>query len=299
MAIKNPSPADVEKILASKNENLKTLPDPSPSIPVQEEKKITILNADVIKPKKSKFEPDPVKFKVPSGTKFFSNGYLWVRKLNTDEETKLTSLGNVTGEKLNTTVNSILSNVIKSDIPFSEVPVIDKIPLFNFVVGLTYSDKVYINRLSPNCNNCSPDLNWEVAYNTDGRFETPGDDNPHPFVIQLSSYSEIYTVCFHYPKIKNEDAVSEKEISTAISELVIYLRDSSGVDVPKKDWDEIFAWLNIDDKTKISNCLTAYNKFGTKMIFSCEGCPNPDCNNESIEVPTEKLFATAMSNLIL
>ena len=297
MAIRNPTQADVEKILASKNEPLQAKPIVKQEVQI-EEKKNVILNGEVIKPKKSKFEPDPVKFIVPSGTKFFSNGYLWVRKLNTDEETKLTQLGNANGEKLNATVNTILSNVIKSDIPFSEVPVIDKIPLFNFVIGLTYNDKVYINRLT-DCKNCSPDLNWEVAYNAEGTYDTPKNEDIYPFIIKLTSYEQEYTVCFHYPKIKNEDAVNEKEISNAISELVIYLRDNNGIDIPKEDWEEIFAWLNVDDKSKKSECLTSYNKYGTTMKFSCKNCPAPDCNNEYVEVKTEKLFATAMSRLIL
>ena len=294
MAIRNPSQEELESLKKGKVEPLVSKPtETKQSTTVKQ-----IWNADELKPKKSRFEPDAQKFYLPSGTKFVETGYLWVRRMNTEEESKFanynTDLNSV--NNFNTIINSVLTGTIKSNYPINELPLIDKLPLFLFVIGLSFGDKININKISKDCENCLEEYEFIVNFNTDGSYDIMPENAVHPFIITLNSFENPYTACFHYPKIKNENTVSNKDVSTVLSDLIVYLRDHNGVDIPKEEWAELIKWINLEDKLKISENINTLNSFGTTMKFPTGSCKNPGCNLQNVTIKTEDLFTNSLLN---
>ena len=217
--------------------------------------------------------------------------------MNTEEESKFTNLNSeIQINNFNNIINSVLMGTIKSNYPLNEIPLIDKLPLFLFVIGLSFGDKININKIKNDCSLCSEEYDYIVNFNLDYEYDNIPDNINHPFILTLNSFENPYTVCFHYPKIKNEINVINKDVSLILSELIIYLRDYNGIDIPKDEWPEIIKWLNLEDKLKISENINLLNKYGTEIKFSTKNCMNPSCNLEKISLKTEDIFTNTLLN---
>lgn len=287
MAIRNPTAEEVEALTRGKVEALQ---------PVKKDnKKVTTktYDADELRPKSSRFEPDPVKFELPSGNTFVYQGYLWVRRVNTEEEARLLDLQSKQGS-FNEVVNSVLSSAVKSNFPVSELPLLDKLPLFVFLLSISFESKVNVSDVVTNCGACSTEYSFDVNLVSDAFYEKIPNSEEYPFVVQLSSYDEPHTVCFSYPQIKNEVNTTTLDVSKVLSDLVVYLKNSKGHDVPKEQYKEMFRWLNTEDKKSISSKISNFNSYGQNVKFSTVHCSNPNCTNEEATVKVESLFSKAL-----
>ena len=91
MAIRNPSPEEIDRLL---NKNVVSLEETKKEEKVLQNKKNnnTAVYQNELKPKKSRFEPDPIKCQLISGSNYIEDGFIFVRRLNTEEEAKLTEI---------------------------------------------------------------------------------------------------------------------------------------------------------------------------------------------------------------
>jgi hypothetical protein len=294
LAIRNPSKEELEALKKGKVEPLVSNPiEKQPTIQTKQ-----VWNADELKPKKSRFEPDPQKFYLPSGIKFVETGYLWVRRMNTEEESKFANYNSDLSSvnSFNVIINSVLNGTVKSNYPINELPLFDKLPLFLFIIGISFGDKININKIKKDCEDCTEEYEFIINYNSDGVYTIMPETKNHPFVITLESFEHPYTVCFHYPKIKNETSIANKDISLVLSDLIIYLRDNNGIDIPKEEWAELIRWINLEDKLKISENINTLNSFGTTIKFPTTNCTNPGCKLQEVVVKTEELFTNSIFN---
>lgn len=288
MPIRNPTQEEVDLITKGKVENLNQT-----KVDKKSNTKSTLSNPDELKPKSSRFEPDPVKFELPSGNTFVPTGYLWVRRMNTEEEGKLLD-GQNKNATFTETVNTVLSSAVKSNYPVQELPLVDKLPLFVFLLSLTFENSVDVSDVVEGCGACSKEYKYEVSLTQDAFYEKIPNNEEYPFVVSLESYGEPHTVCFNYPKIKNEVKTQNIDVSKALTELAVYLKNSSGHDVPQEQWKDMFNWLSQKDKKAISEKLSKFNKYGSYVKLQTTNCTNPNCTLKEVQVKVESLFSKVL-----
>jgi len=295
MAIRNPSPEEIEKLL---NKNVVSLDNPKKEDKPSEKKSnsfTTYINE--LKPKKSRFEPDPIKCNLISGSNYVNDGFIFVRRLNTEEEAKLTEIKDA--QTLNKVINVIFETAIKSNVPTVEMPIVDKLHVFSFILGISYGDKIQVNDLI-NCKNCRDEYPINVHYLKDLESNVISNEIKIPFKIKLKSFEKEYELCFNLPKIKDEDNIYNRDISEVISGLTIFLRDQDGVDVPQEEWREMMKWLSIDDKKLISECLNSISSYGDSFNLTInDNCKNPNCcmKNKKVKIKIEDVYLRLMTSI--
>ena len=295
MAIRNPSQDEIEKlykkteeVILKKDEINSGASKPNPSN-VKELKNIN-PNKELI-PKKSRFEPDAVKCELISGSRYVEDGYIYVRRLNTEEESKLSGINN--SDTLNSSVNAIFETAIKSNVSIYEMPLIDKMYVFAFILGISYSDTIQVNDLI-NCKTCKDDYPYKISFLNDLKLEKLKEDISVPFKVTLTSFEDPHELCFNLPKIKNEKFFYNKDISEIISSITLYLRDKDGVDIPKEEWSDVMKWISNDDKKAITEILTNVNYYGENFnLIVDDKCKNPNCcmRGESVTFKIDDLFS--------
>ena len=299
MAIRNPSQEEINKFLnknveeiSLKNNDVKTEVINNNNVSIQNNELIGNLD---LKPKKSKFEPNPLKCNLISGINYVPDGYIYVRRLNTEEESKLSQIKDA--ESLNSVINTIFLTAIKSNISISEMPLIDKMYIFAFILNISYIKEIIINDLI-DCEDCSNDYPYNVNFIDDLKINYL-EKNEIPFKITLTSFDEKYELCFNLPKIKNENSINNKEVSEIISSLTLYLRDEKGVDVPQEEWPELLKWINTDYKKQIIERLSNVSSYGETINLEINKCNNPSCRlkGKNKKILIEELFTKMFSSI--
>ena len=290
MAIRNPSQEELNKLLNKNVEeiNLKSSSSHEENIP-------SIITANDLKPKKSRFEPNSLKCNLISGVNYVPDGYIYVRRLNTEEESKLSQIKDV--ESLNSTINNIFQTAIKSNISISDMPLIDKMYVFAFILNISYVKEIQINDLIQ-CEDCNDNYPYNVDFISDLKINSL-EKNKIPFKVTLNSFDQKYELCFNLPKIKNENSINNKEVSEIISSLTLYLRDENGLDVPQEEWSELLKWINTDDKKKIVEILGDVSSYGESINLEVNKCMNPGCRlkGKTKKISIEELFAKMFSSI--
>jgi hypothetical protein len=298
MAIRNPSPEELQKLLNKDAVELEPIP-----IQAEKNKKNNVTSKNVsysteeLKPKKSKFEPDPIKCNLISNKYYVNEGFIYVRRLNTEEEGKLTEIKDT--QSLNQIINSIFETAIKSNVPTIEMPMIDKLHIFSFILGISYGDKIQINDLV-DCKSCRDEYPININFLTDITAKTLPEDIGLPFKVQLTSFDTKYELCFNLPKVKDEESIYNRDISEVITSLIIFLRDEKGVDVPQEEWKEMMKWLSTEDKKKISDNLNKINLYGDSFECSIDDkCNNPNCQikNKKVNLKIEDIYIKLMTSI--
>jgi hypothetical protein len=147
MPIKNISPDDLDKIASANQSTVSEKYLPKENLikkdeDIQNENENVILQTEeddeiILTPKRSYFEPDPVPYRLISGNHFIKknltkNNEIYVRPWNTEDEMKITK---ITGaEDFNRICNEIFISCVKSDIDIYELSIVDKLPLFIFIL---------------------------------------------------------------------------------------------------------------------------------------------------------------------
>lgn len=294
MAIRNPSPDEIQNLL---NKNVVDINDSKKEEKINKKNNLPVVYSNELKPKKSKFEPDPKKCDLISGSNYVSEGFIYVRRLNTEEEAKLTEIKDAAS--LNKIINTIFETAIKSNVPTIDMPIIDKLHVFSFILGISYGDSIQINDLI-NCKNCRDDYPININFLSDLQSNVVPNDIKIPFKVTLNSFDQPYELCFNIPKIKDEDNIYNRDISEIISGLAIFLRDEKGVDVPQEDWKDMMKWLSMDDKKSISECLNLIGSYGDS--FDCvidDKCHNPNCcmKNKKVKIKIEDIYLRLMTSI--
>jgi hypothetical protein len=294
MAIRNPSPEELQKLFNKETDKVSI----NTTVVNKEENKKdnSISNSpNDLKPKRSRFEPDPIKCDLISGDNYIREGYIFVRRLNTEEESKLTQIKDST--TLNTIINSIFQTAIKSNISITDMPLIDKMYVFAFILNISYVKQINANDLI-NCEDCNDNYHNNINFIEDIKINRL-EPNKIPFNLTLESFDKPYELCFNLPKIKNENSIYNKDVSEIISSLTLFLRDDKGIDVPQEEWIEIFKWINNDDKKRITDILTDVSSYGENVNLKIDKCNNPSCRikDKIKKIPVDELFGKMFSSI--
>ena len=318
MAIKNISPDDLENLSNESKKEEKYLPKENliknEEIVFNEDDRI-IMETDneeiILKPKKSYFEPDPVPYKLISKNYFIKsnltkNAEIFVRPWNTEDEMKISR--NNTTEDFNRICNEIFNSCVKSDIDIYEMALVDKLPLFVFILVITYGNKVSVKKLM-DCDVCEndPEVDVTVDLLKDLEYKYLPDDLEYPFVMKLTSYpKDDITIKYVYPSLKHEKFFMETNSDNLIDSLrhiIIEMKGkkANGKDVTKNDLSDIIKYLNADDKTKIRNNIADISNYGINLETDKYSCSKEKCiynkERKKIFLTFEKILASLFLKL--
>lgn len=246
------------------------------------------------------FEPDPVPFKLPSTNKVVqtgltANGEIFVRRFSTEEESKLANMKS--NRDFFSILNQILDSCIKSDISVSALSEIDKIPLFLFLMGLTYGGEVNIGPIN-GCPTCTPNTIVNINILDDLNIAYIPEDYEYPLKVKLNSVPE-GEIVFHFPRITNEATMfndNGKDFSKQITELAIDIKaqKKNGQQVAKSEWEAVLKYIDNNDKGAVSKKLNEFSKFGLVMTIKKFNCSKGvDCDQttkDSIPLDLEKVM---------
>ena len=318
MAIKNISPDDLENLSNESKKEEKYLPKENliknEEIVFNEDDRI-IMETDneeiILKPKKSYFEPDPVPYKLISKNYFIKsnltkNAEIFVRPWNTEDEMKISRIN--TTEDFNRICNEIFNSCVKSDIDIYEMALVDKLPLFVFILVITYGNKVSVKKLM-DCDVCEndPEVDVTVDLLKDLEYKYLPDDLEYPFVMKLTSYpKDDITIKYVYPSLKHEKFFMETNSDNLIDSLrhiIIEMKGkkANGKDVTKNDLSDIIKYLNADDKTKIRKNIADISNYGINLETDKYSCSKEKCiynkERKKIFLTFEKILASLFLKL--
>jgi hypothetical protein len=318
MSIKNISPEDLEKLSKKpKNENLlsdenlvkniESIRETSEEIPmaVQDEDDV------VLKPKKSYFEPDPVPYRLISGRYFVkknltSNNEIFVRPWNTEDELKISKIS--TTDDFNRVCNEIFQSCVKTDIDIYELSLVDKLPLFVFILVITYGSKVSIKKLM-DCEICENDKDIDVSVDllNDLEYKYLPDNMEYPFSVNLTSYpKDDITIKYVYPSLKHEKFFldnSSDNLFESLRYIIVELKGkkANGKEVTKNDLSDIIKFLNAEDKMKIRKNMNEISNYGINLETDKYQCSNINCiyskERKKIFLTFENILTSLFSKL--
>lgn len=297
MSIKNISPEELEKITSNKSQKIDSNYIPKENISKEEiiedyeEPVVVEIEEDeeiILKPKKSYFEPDPVPYRLISGRYFIKNNLtknneIFVRPWNTEDELKISKIKSI--DDFNRICNEIFMSCIKSDIDVYELALVDKLPLFVFILVITYGSKVSVKPLM-DCEQCENDETVDVTVDLlkDLEYKYLPDDLEYPFTLKLTSYpKDNIQIRYVYPSLKHEkfflDTAETDNLINSLRHIIIELKGkkTNGKEITKNDLSDIIKFLNADDKTKIRKTIADISSYGLNLETDRYECSKEKC----------------------
>lgn len=244
----------------------------------------------VLKPKLSTFEPEPVLFALPTGNilhrKFpkavTPDGEIMVRRISAFEEIYIDQFFNASEEQISNLITNIIEGCIKSDIPVTEIHLLDKIPLFFFVIAISYGSLLNVAPIE-GCKTCIPgETRVEIDYLKDINIKRFPKDLDYPRKAELKTYPNMrLTAHVVMPIIRDEKDLVKTP--TNREDLIIKLRAiissitgyqiNTGEEVRSNQINELLAFLDSDDKERIKNAIdditTSYGIDYEVMVKNC------------------------------
>lgn len=266
-------------------------------------------NPDFLKPSLSKYEPSPVTFKLPSGGKSIPKGYkhfltknneIFIRRLSSAEEEIIGRL-NTQPEKFLSLVTQCLDRCIKTNIDIKHFMLIDKIPMFLFVLDLTYKkENSPVKITCPACGQAHPK---NISIKDILNINYMPDDYQYPLsIVADKSYSNSYLIEFDAPTFEHEKLfeIDNLEAAQLLHNLVINIMDlSSDQNVPKSDWMEIITYLGYEDKIKFRDKITEINQYGVnpkdELICENKGCTEYN-QKQIVDIPLDQIFSNIIAD---
>jgi hypothetical protein len=316
MPIKNISPEELDKLSKSKQpQESKYLPEQnlikqSDFVEEQNEEENFETNDEeiVLKPKKSYFEPDPVPYKLISGKYFIknnltNNGEIYVRPWNTEDELKISKIRST--EEFNKICNEIFQSCIKSDIDLYELSMVDKLPLFIFILVITYGSKVSVKKLME-CEVCENDDSISVVVDLlkDLDYKYLPDNLEYPFSMKLNSYpKDDISIKYVFPSLKHEKFFMEnnENLIDSLRHIIVEFKGkkANGKEVTKNDLGDVIKYLNAEDKNKIRENITEISKYGINLETDRYMCSKDNCIYNKERKKIFLTFENILSSLFL
>ena len=257
------------------------------------------------------FEPKSVLYELISGTERYKgtgatkDGQIYIRRFTTKEENELQkeiakiSIQNeaFTLDKLLGVLNTILNNCIKSSVNITQLPLIEKVPLFVKLVTLTYGSKLEVEI---ECEDCEEKQKITIDLDKDLIIKRPKKNFKMSSVIELSSFDFPITMVISLPLIKDERFFSSdfdiiEQIKSMTVEIVGTKPD--GTDITFEDLNLIISNLNKEDKAKIKKFVETFDEIGTDLkVKPKQTCFNVECEkynttNENIQIQVFDLLS--------
>jgi len=255
-----------------------------------------------LKPKTTRFEPDSVPVKLPSG-KFAVQKYLtpnneiMVRRMTAVEENMFYQLlGGADMKAINATIDLIMENCIKTNISTFELSLIDKLPVFFKILQLTYGNMV----LDIECEKCKQKFPVPIDLVSDCKVLYVPDNYEYPKRITLETYpNSVIDWYVTYPTIKQSGKFFDADIIDVRRMLTHHIEgfiteDGKEKPITKEDYEAIVTNINQNDKNKYHDFLNEFGSFGTDLSISKSICDDKDCEmygrKQNMTLPVEDVF---------
>lgn len=296
MSIKNISPEELENLSKSNKikQNDEFLPKENLIKSNQnndsfDEEKVRNEENVILKPKRSYFEPDSVPYKLISGNYFIksnltSNNEIFVRPWNTEDEMKISKISGV--DDFNKVCNEIFSSCVKSDIDIYELSLVDKLPLFIFILVITYGSEVSVKKLM-DCEICENEDTISVTVDllNDLEYKYIPNDIEYPFKVKLTSYpKDDIVIKYVYPSLKHERFFVETgskndNLFDSLRHIIVEFKGkkANGKEITKNDLSDIIKYLNSDDKMKIRKNINDMSNYGINLETDRYKCSKENC----------------------
>jgi len=289
--------------------------------PTQEELKL-IKEKNIIKstPKKKEnteikskptsiFEPKAEEFILPSGNLEIPEGKILVRRMTTIEEgifqetvAEMVKEKNLSSALFLESINKVIDNCIKSsDVSVYDLSLIDKSPLFIFILGLTYG---FEQTLELQCNGnekiegCKKTFAHKINLGKLDIKYVP-EDYEYPKIISLEdSFDFPVKIELVYPKIGDE-APFISDTPDVLSQFLTMLKNAEGTlpdgnPITEEHYEDICINMHPDDKDKIKKFINDFSEFGSNVYIKKKVCKNPKCvwkeKRQKVLIPMESIF---------
>lgn len=271
--------------------------------------KETQINESILKPKASKYEPDPVPFKLPSMGKSIPARFhnlltadkeIYIRRMSSKEEEIIAKL-KTSPERFLSVITECLKGCVRTNIDIKYLMLIDKIPMFLFLLNISYQNSKDI-KISIPCPECGKAHEKKVDLKDVIKIRYLPKDFKYPLSITTDkSYATKYLIEYDSPTFEHEPLIEQEEIeaSQLLHNLIVNIEDISGGSVEKSEWFEIINYLDYDDKIKFKNKIEEItNNYGTdtKIDFTCEnkGCMIYNKPSKA-DIPLDQIFINIIS----
>lgn len=244
-----------------------------------------------MKERTSAFEPKPVEFFLPSGTKIVDSpgvtqrGSIYIRRVTTVEESIIQnalmrdamgyySITPGEAEPITLTrflalLNDVINPCIRSNVDVRELSIIDKLPLLLKLISMTYGGKV---EAQFECDECGLVQPHQVDLERDVIVSPIPEDFVLPRRIALvDSFDFQVDVDVTIPLVGDEGAFVGSEIDI-LKQYESIIVGASGVKpdgtaVTIKDLPDIVDNLGDEDKKSIRAFIAEYTKFGSDLTL--------------------------------
>ena len=272
---------------------------------------------------KSFFEPAATPFKLPSGDLIIAGGAISMRRMTTleeglfydflrilqsqarvDEDGEMNMDGHLYSsftKNFLATANAAIDNCIKSNVSVYDLSVLDQVPLFLNLLGITYGFEHDFDLQCPVCSKTSK-MNVNIK-------EIPvkyyDGSIAHPFTFETTSFEFPVELVIRYLRISDESVWNDAKISLSEKYLTL-LESASGVlpdgnAITEEHYSDIITNLNEVDKAKIKDWLNTFSEFGSDLRITKKFCLNKECSKykkpQEVLLPIENIFQKVFNAL--
>lgn len=269
----NPSEEDLQSVAKEKKKK------GAATVVSDKHQDFDIIDGARVKKKKSRFEPNPIKCKLPSsglgyvGEGITKDGCIFLRRMSSDEMIKLAGIEGI--NSFNKICNELFEKCIVSDIDVKSMPIVDKIPVFIFLVGASLEKKINLKEVI----NCSSEKAKDIDFLIDvkelrDRVKQLDRKNfKYPFELKLSTFPNV-KLKYIYPRISEEsyfisdNDIDEDNVSKLYSEITKEISgEVDGTPVTFDDLHEVMKWMSLDDKKAMRNNIDSMNQYTIDLTY--------------------------------
>ena len=244
-----------------------------------------------LKQKSSVFEPNPVKYRLLTTNNVIkknltSNEEIFIRRMGGEEDIHLQSMlytENIF--EVNTAITKIIEGCIKSNIDVRTIPILEKIPLFLFILSISLEDNFDAAPI-PGCKTCDDDTKVYLKFSDFEKIYMPKDSQDYPKKLKLQTYKDAnINIELELPKLGSEgmfleNSKNKQEYIQKLLQIIsnIYGTKPDGEEVRKSDWVEIINFLDIDNKEAIKELQDKWAEdYKLSSDIKITHCTNPEC----------------------
>lgn len=271
-----------------------------------------LVKKGILKPKRSRFEPDPIPVKLPSLSfiipkeKLSDNNEIFIRRFGSEEEDMLVRATQSNNEmEINNALNSAINNCLKTDVNFEDFSIIDKMYLLIVIVAITYENKIDITE-HVSCNTCKKDTKITLDLLKDLDVKYVPEDLKYPYTDKLETFeNDDIEIEYGFPLVSSEKMLSTENFNTItfLKEIISVIKGtkSNGKPIEKREWDDILRYMGQKDRKKIRKNIEEMNKYGIQTSCTKFKCSNPNCskikNKESVEISLSVIMSKIVEEM--
>jgi hypothetical protein len=298
--VRNPSKEEMEKLSQSQQGILQVQGVPVSSVTDEE------IDSDITKTI-DEFEPAPVKFRLPSGSTTVKKKYLTdnneilVRRFTSIEESMFKKFSEA---EFMLAIEPQMDSCIKTNISVQDLSFIDKIPLYLFLIALTYGKDFEIDY---ECEVCLKEFKMKIDLQKEviDAFKYVPDGFEYPKIVKLDSLGGDINAFMHFQTVGESNLISDK--GTILDQMLILIKKTtgtaaSGKTITPEQRESIVKFMDDKDRKKFRNWIEEFSKYGTSLVLNKSTCKNGACEmcDKKVEIllPLAQLMMTLIKRII-